>query len=357
MERYIRHIQLDEIGQAGQQKLAKANVLVIGAGGLGCPVLQYLVAAGVGTIGIVDFDRVEISNLQRQVLFGTKDVGKNKALAAQERLQDLNPDTAIIAYPVRLTTENALDLFQAYDLIVDATDRIPTRYLINDAAVLSNKPVIYGAIYKFEGQVAVFNYKSGPTYRDLFPTPPSEDSVANCNDIGVLGVLPGIIGTLQANEVLKCILGYGECLSDSLLCYNAKSNNTSILRIPKRENRLLERLESEGLQPKRYDEICETEVPTLDIEEALAISSAIFVDVRNPEEQPNIQGPNILQVPLASIEKEKSLFKNSGTYICFCASGVRSRVAVQKLQQYYPHKFYNLKDGATTLAHHLKQRI
>ena len=226
MNRYSRHIILSEIGQIGQDRISNTKVLVIGAGGLGCPILQYLTAAGVGTIGIIDFDVVELSNLQRQVLFGTSSLGKNKAIAAKARLEDLNDSISIIAYPEPLTYQNAIALFNQYNIIVDGSDNFETRYLVNDACIITNKPLVFGAIYKFEGQVSVFNYQNGPSYRCLFPTPPKKDSVPNCSEIGVLGVLPGIIGSMQANEVLKIILGLGNSLSGKLLCYNALTSQT-----------------------------------------------------------------------------------------------------------------------------------
>ena len=233
MNRYNRHIILSEIGQIGQDKLSNAKVLVVGAGGLGCPVLQYLAAAGIGTLGIIDFDVVEASNLQRQVLFGNSSLGQNKAEAAKIRLEDLNDTITINAYPFPLDHQNALDLFNQYDIIVDGSDNFETRYLVNDACILTNKPLVFGAIYKFEGQVSVFNYENGPSYRCLFPNPPKKDSVPNCSEIGVLGVLPGIIGSMQANEVLKIILGIGNVLSGKLLCFNALTNQTSILKVKK----------------------------------------------------------------------------------------------------------------------------
>ena len=235
MNRYNRHIILSEIGQAGQDKISSAKVLIIGAGGLGCPIALYLTAAGVGTLGIIDFDTVEISNLQRQVLYGTSTLGKNKAIAAKERLEDLNDDISIVAYPEKLTHKNAIDLFNQYDIIVDGTDNFETRYLVNDACIIANKPFVFGAIYKFEGQISVFNYKNGPSYRCVFPNPPEKGSVPNCSEIGVLGVLPGIIGTMQANEVLKMILELGNTLSGKLLCYNALTLQNSILKIKKSE--------------------------------------------------------------------------------------------------------------------------
>ena len=205
MGRYDRHIMLKEVGHEGQLELSNAKVLIVGAGGLGCPILQYLTAAGVGTIGIIDFDVVEISNLQRQILFKTSDIGINKALAAKKQLQDLNPTITIEAYPERLTFKNALQLCPAYDVVVDGTDNFVTRYLINDAVVKTGKPLVYGAIFKFEGQLSVFNYQNGPSYRCLFPKPPKKGIIPNCNEVGVLGVLTGIIGTMKANEVKKII--------------------------------------------------------------------------------------------------------------------------------------------------------
>ncbi|MBD0294073.1 MAG: HesA/MoeB/ThiF family protein, partial [Flavisolibacter sp.] len=211
-ERYQRQVILQEFGEAGQQKLLQAKVLVIGAGGLGCPVLQYLAAAGVGVVGIADDDIVSLTNLHRQVLYSMSDIGKSKVERAAAILRQLNPDIEIIPYHLRLTNKNALDIITAYDIVVDATDNFPTRYLLNDACVLLSKPLIYGAVSKFEGQVAVFNGvgssgEKSVNYRDLFPVPPQEDEVPNCAEAGVLGVLPGIIGSLQAGEVIKLITG------------------------------------------------------------------------------------------------------------------------------------------------------
>ena len=233
MERYSRHIALNEIGVRGQEKISKAKVLVVGAGGLGCPVLQYLAAAGIGTLGIVDFDVVEESNLQRQILYGTSTTGENKALAAKKKLEDLNPTISIDAIPEKLAYSNVVSLFNQYDIIVDGSDNFETRYLINDAALITNRPVVFGAIFKFEGQLSVFNYNNGPTYRCLFPVPPTKENIPNCSEVGVLGVLPGIVGSMQANEVLKIVLGIGEVLSGKLCCYNSKTNDFQILLIQK----------------------------------------------------------------------------------------------------------------------------
>ena len=247
VSRYSRHISLKEIGVAGQEKINKAKVLVVGAGGLGCPVLQYLTAAGIGTIGIVDFDVVEESNLQRQVLFGMTSLGRNKAIVAKELLSNLNPRIELISCAEKLNPENVVSLFKPYDIIVDATDNFTSRYLINDASVVLNKPLVYGAIYKFEGQVSVFNYKGGPSYRCVFPNPPQKGTIPNCAQIGVLGVLPGIIGCMQANEVLKLVLGLGNILSGKLYCFNALNNLSQTLRV-QRNALEIETVKSRGLK-------------------------------------------------------------------------------------------------------------
>ncbi len=232
-ERYSRHLKLTEIGVEGQEKLLSAKVLVIGAGGLGCPVLNYLVAAGVGTIGIIDDDFVEKSNLQRQVLFGINDIGQNKAIVAKRRLNELNSDVQIEPMTQRLTSKNALEIFEKYDIIVDGTDNFSTRYMVNDACVITGKPLVSASIYKFEGQVAVLNYQGSASYRCLFPKVPKPDLIPSCNKIGVLGVLPSIIGSLQANEVLKMILGLKNVLIGQLLVYSALDNSMNVFKIPR----------------------------------------------------------------------------------------------------------------------------
>ncbi len=354
MERYQRHIQLKEIGLNGQQKLASAKVLVIGAGGLGCPVLQYLAAAGVGTLGIMDFDVVEESNLQRQILFGMSSLGKNKAVAAKERLLDLNPTITINAYPEALYRENALHLFQQYDIIVDGTDRIETRYLINDAALITNKPVVYGAIYKFEGQVAVFNVEEGATYRCLFPEPPKAGSVASCSEVGVLGVLPGIIGTLQANEVLKLILGLPGLLADKLLMYGALDGKTSLITIPNRSRDFRDRLNSTGALFEEYTSLCRTPTKEISAEKALQLKNVLFLDVREKGELPTIKLPNLQQIPLALLDEQIKTLNLHGPCIVFCASGIRSQIAIEKLEKHFQNEFYNLKAGANALQEQIK---
>jgi adenylyltransferase/sulfurtransferase len=232
-ERYQRQMLLPELGFAGQQRLLAARVLVIGAGGLGCPVLQYLAAAGVGTIGIIDDDTVSMSNLHRQILYTVADIGRPKAIVAAERLQQMNPDIIIQPFLDRLDIEKALELFPLYDLVVDGSDNFPTRYVVNDICAIVNKPLVYGAISQFEGQVAVFNCpgKTGRSvnYRDLFPHPPAPGEVRSCAEAGVIGVLPGIIGTLQANEVIKLITGIGSPLINQVLIYSALTNKQHII--------------------------------------------------------------------------------------------------------------------------------
>src|SRR5690606_13713320 len=221
--RYARHITLPEFGWEGQERLRNARVLVVGAGGLGSPIGLYLAAAGIGTIGLVDFDDVDLSNLQRQVMFATTDVGRSKVEAAGERLEGVNPHVRIIPHKVRLTSENALEILKDYDVVVDGTDNFPTRYLVNDACVLLDKPYVYGSIYRFEGQVAVFGGREGPCYRCLFREPPPPGLVPSCAEGGVLGVLPGIIGSLQALETLKIVLGTGTTLKGRIALFDALS--------------------------------------------------------------------------------------------------------------------------------------
>jgi len=355
MSRYSRHIILSDVGQKGQDKLSQAKVLVVGAGGLGCPVLQYLAAAGIGTLGIIDFDVVEISNLQRQILFGTSSIGINKALAAKSRLEDLNPEILIKAYPEKLTPDNVIDLFTDYDIIVDGTDNFETRYLINDAAVLANKPVVYGAIYKFEGQVSVFNYQNGPSYRCLFPNPPKEGSVANCSEVGVLGVLPGIIGSMQANEVLKIILEFDHVLSGKLFCYNTRTSQTTTLEITKSkaEFEKIKAMES-NFKEHHYDVTCEVSVSEISAADLIEKGTVQYIDVREFHEKPQLNLTNCVQIPLRELEQHVNKINPNIKTIIFCKSGVRSKSAVRFLQQHNLHNCYSLKGGTAALIEHLK---
>ena len=258
-EQYSRHLQLENIGTAGQLKLKQSKVLVVGAGGLGCSALLYLTAAGVGTIGIIDHDTVSRSNLQRQVIYGVSSIGKHKVDIALKHLNDLNPNIKINPYKYQLSSTNAIEIIKDYDIVIDCSDNLPTRYIINDACVINDKPFIYGAIYKFEGQVAVFNYNNGPTYRCLFDK--NEQNVPNCSELGVIGTLPGIIGTMQADEALKLIIGHGNSLNGKLMLYNSMSNQSNIIAIHKKELAIYEKIiDQQVLSEADYslDETCDS---------------------------------------------------------------------------------------------------
>lgn len=341
-KQYSRHLLLDQIGAEGQLRLKKAKVLVIGAGGLSCPVLQYIAAAGVGTIGIIDDDVVDQSNLQRQILFNHNDLGKNKATVAAEKLSKLNPFIKFNIFTERLSKDNAIALFRNYDIIVDGTDNFPSRYLINDAAILTNKPIVSGSIFKFEGQVSVFNYNNGPTYRCLFPIPPKPGEVANCSDIGVLGVLPGIIGTLQANEVLKMICGIGDLLSGKLLIYDALTVRQQIISFSKNTAIVINALE------KDYDFFCGISKKTIEItyDDFLNQEASYnLLDVRTIEEreQDDIGGQHI---PLDELEERWTEIPTDKKVLVYCQSGTRSKAAIKILEENnFNNDLANLKGG------------
>ncbi|MGB7843701.1 MAG: HesA/MoeB/ThiF family protein [Salinimicrobium sp.] len=356
MERYNRHIILSEIGQKGQDRLSKAQVLVVGAGGLGCPILQYLAAAGVGTIGIIDFDVVEISNLQRQILFGSSSLGQNKATAAKNRLSDLNNSITINAYPEKLTFQNAMELFNQYDIIVDGTDNFETRYLVNDACILTNKPLVFGAIYKFQGQVSVFNYKNGPSYRCAFPNKPKKNTVPNCSEVGVLGVLPGIIGTIQANEVLKIILGIGNVLSGKLLFYNALSNQTTTLAIKKNDLEIQKVLLNKNEFVKQeLKSHCEVDITNVSIKDVFNNPNFQFIDVRELHEEPKVEAISTIQIPLSELEQHLDKISNHKEKALFCQSGIRSRQAISLLQKYNFDNCFNIMEGAAEINRYIKE--
>jgi sulfur-carrier protein adenylyltransferase/sulfurtransferase len=355
MNRYNRHIILSEIGQTGQNKLLKAKVLVVGAGGLGCPVLQYLAAAGVGTIGIIDFDVVEKSNLQRQILFGTSSLGKNKAEAAKSRLQDLNDTITINSYAEMLTYQNAVGLFNQYDIIVDGTDNFETRYLINDACVITSKPLVFGAIYKFQGQVSVFNHENGPTYRCAFPNRPKKDAVPNCSEIGVLGVLPGIIGTMQANEVLKIILGIGSVLSGQLLCYDALTNKTATLTVKRNDAEIKNVLiDKNNFEKQQFETFCKGD-NEVSIKDILNKGNVQFIDVREFYEQPKVEGVSIIQIPLSELENHLDKIRLYKEKAFFCQSGIRSKQAVSALEQLKIFNCYSIKEGASEISRYINE--
>ena len=346
-DRYIRQIRLDEVGKAGQKKLTEAKVLVVGAGGLGCPALQYLAAAGVGTLGIVDFDLVTLTNLHRQIVFEQSDVGRNKAEAAKEKLERLNSKININAYTTSFQLSNGRELLQSYDLVLDATDNFASRYCINDFCVILDKPMIYAALYKFQGQVAVFNYKGGPTYRCLFPTPPKPDEVPNCEMTGVLGVVPGLLGVLQATEVLKIILNLKTVLSGKLLCYDLLSHETKQIEI-KPNRAAIARLKEKN-SPKEELQLDCNDSLQIDLFSVEDQSNIIWVDVREKGELPLVSLNNQIHLPQSKWEKEWELLKNEEIKIVFCQSGQRSKKATALFRRKGILNCYSLSVGATTL--------
>ncbi len=347
MSRYSRHISLKEIGIAGQDKINTSKVLVIGAGGLGCPILQYLVAAGVGTIGIVDFDAVDVSNLQRQILFGTSSIGKNKAEVAKDVLRHLNPTVNINAYSEKLTPKTIVAIIEPYDIVVDATDNFASRYLINDATVLLEKPLVYGAIYKFEGQVTVFNYKNGPSYRCVFPNPPQKGTMPNCSEVGVLGVLPGIIGTMQANEVLKIILNIGETLSGKLYCFNALTNLSNTIGVSRNEEQIT-KVKNRGPHFEVLDDsfFCASNASEITIENTIN-QDIQYIDVRELNEQPRMIFNDLLEIPLGELPNKIEAISKAKKIVVFCKSGIRSHQAVTLLNGHNISNCYSLKQGVS----------
>lgn len=331
--RYIRQTQLKDFGPEGQLKLANGKVLVVGLGGLGLPVLQYLNAMGVGTLGLMDQDVVELHNLQRQVLYTEQDLGRLKLEVAHEKLKAQNSTTNFKLHDTFLTKENALETIQGYDLVVDATDNFPTRYLINDACVLLGKPFVYGALHGFEGHVSVFNHYNGPTYRCLYPAMPSAEEVPNCDENGVLGVVPGIIGTLQALEAIKILTGIGEVLSGKLLLFDGLTQQfTKIGFKPNPENLQIKKLQD------FYDPMDCSTVPTITAEDFQAIlethADVILLDVRNPEEFDGHHLKEAINVPMDNLTVPGTFLKKN-IYI-ICQSGQRSEICAKKLQEQYP---------------------
>ncbi len=358
-QRYSRHLILPEVGLEGQRKLKNARVLTIGTGGLGSPLGLYLAAAGVGTIGIVDFDVVDQSNLQRQIIHGTKDVGRPKIESARERLNDINPNVNIEAFDTRLTSENALELFREFDVIVDGTDNFQTRYLVNDAAVLTGKPNVYGSIFRFEGQASVFWAEHGACYRCLYPEPPPPGLVPSCAEGGVLGVLPGIVGTIQANEVLKVILGAEGILLNRLLLFDAWTMKFRELKLRKNPH-----CELCGDNPTikelvDYDAFCglSTAEPKPEFDEISAkeLSEWIhaqvdlqIIDVREPHEYEFARIPGAQLVPLGQIVNRICEIPKGKTTIVQCKGGVRSAKAIGFLKDAgFEGKLINLKGGIT----------
>jgi len=366
MARYARHIAIPEFNIEGQKKLKAAKVLVIGSGGLGSPLLLYLAAAGIGHLGIVDFDVVDESNLQRQVLFTIDDIGKSKAETAKTRLQKLNPYIKITVHNTAFTKDNAFDIIKDYDVVADGTDNFPTRYLVNDACVLSNKVNVYASIFRFEGQVSVFNYPQedgtrGPNYRDLFPEPPPPGLVPNCAEGGVLGVLPGIIGSLQASEVIKVVTGVGEPLSGRLFLFDAATFTTRILKVAKNPNtRITELINYEqfcGIVPKEETPLKEVTVQELKALIDRGNQEYQLIDVREPYEY-DIANLNGELIPLSKVVQAANIIARDKKVIIHCRSGVRSANAIRELELL--HNFdnlYNLKGGILAFSKEIDSTI
>jgi adenylyltransferase/sulfurtransferase len=358
-ERYQRQILLKGFGLEGQHKLLQSKVLVVGAGGLGCPVLQYLAAAGVGTIGIVDEDIVSITNLHRQILFTVDDIGLPKSFIAKERLAKLNPEITIIDYNERLSTRNALAIIKDYDIVIDATDNFSSRYLINDACVLLNKPIVYGAVSQFEGQVAILNCHLASSvtpanYRDLFPTPPIDGEVLNCAEAGVLGVLPGIIGSMQASETIKLITGIGKPLINTVLTYHSLTNQLYEIEIVANSSTrsLLPANEADFIKMD-YDWFCASKNNKfeIDIENFNKIANTAdveIIDVRELGETPLLNDINYYQIPLSQFKENIAAIKKE-KIVVFCQSGKRSLQAAHILFDTFGNKkiIYSLKGGIT----------
>jgi len=365
IKRYGRHLVLREFGVEGQLKLKQSRVLVMGAGGLGCPVLLYLTAAGVGTLGIVDSDVVQESNLQRQVLFSMEDIGKNKAETASHRLRTLNQMITTIPYSIRLTSQNALDIIGKYDLVVDGSDNFPTRYLVNDSCVLLNKPFVYGSVLEYEGQVSVFNVKQGNSfssnYRDLFPFPPPPDRVPDCEQAGVLGVLPGMVGSMQANETIKLLTGIGEPLIDTLLIIESLSLETTRIKIQNKQSRsqikkLIDYEDFCSISPDKSKSLKtnQNSMKEVTVQElkTLLDSRADFqlIDVREPHEFDtcNLEGELI---PMAEVPHQVERIRKDIQVVVHCRSGKRSGDIITWLEK--NHNFenlYNLKGGILAWA-------
>jgi len=354
---YSRHLIMPEVGTAGQRKLKAARVLIIGAGGLGSPLGLYLAAAGVGTLGVVDFDVVDESNLHRQVLYGRSAVGRPKIQAAVERLGDVNPHIRLVPHETRLDSSNALELFRDYDVIVDGTDNFPTRYLVNDACVLSGKPNVYGSIFRFEGQVSIFWGARGPCYRCLFPEPPPPGLVPSCAEGGVLGVLPGIIGSLQANEVIKLIVGAGDPLIGRLVLFDALKMRFRELTLKKdpacpicsenpTQRELIDYEQFCGIGPKPETSEMDFEMTVSELKERLDAGEPLTIlDVRNPQEYEIARIPGSVLIPLHELEERIGELDPAATIVAHCHHGGRSTNAVMFLRSMGFERAINLAGG------------
>lgn len=368
LQHYSRHLLVPEIGLEGQQKLQKGRVLVVGAGGLGCPALQYLAAAGVGTIGIVDDDVIQASNLHRQILYGVSDIGADKVVVAKKRLREINPHITVRTYHERLTAQNAPGIVADYDIVLDGTDNFPTRYLVNDLCVLQNKTNVYGSIFRFEGQVAVFNHLKpdgtrGPNYRDLFPVPPPPGMVPSCAEAGVLGVLPGIIGSLQASEVIKILTGIGDPLDGKLLLFDALAMMMRKLTVPRADPRPVidQLIDYEVFCGVAGDDTSQPAAEEITVQQLKQMqddhANFQLVDVREPYEYEisNLAGDLI---PLSSLATRYSEIRQDKPVVVHCRSGQRSAKAIAQLREKHGfNNLVNLKGGLLAYAEEIDSEV
>ena len=365
INRYSRHLLLQEIGVKGQKRLKAAKVLIVGAGGLGTPLVQYLAAAGVGTLGIIDDDEVEESNLQRQVMHGTRDVGRPKVASAKDSVKQINPLVKVITYNTRLTAENAEEIISEYDVVADASDNYQTRYLVNDACVLLDKPDVFGAMYQFEGQAAVYYAKQGPCLRCMYPAPPPAGLVPSCAMGGVIGVLPGVVGTLQANEVIKLIVGGGKNLIGRVLSFDAWNLRWRELKIHKNENcpicgknRTITEIEDFdyedfcGITRQKEEEQKVESIEPKELKRRIDEGEKVtIVDVREPHERAIAKFPEAIVIPIGQLERRKKELDESVDTVFVCKEGKRSILAVNALREAgYTGPAYNLRGGTNAWA-------
>jgi molybdopterin/thiamine biosynthesis adenylyltransferase/rhodanese-related sulfurtransferase len=358
--RYSRHLTLPEFGASGQRKLKAAKVLLVGTGGLGAPLGMYLAAAGVGTLGLVDFDTVDASNLQRQIIHGTRDVGRSKIASARERLADINPHVTLVTHETKLTSANALDIIPGYDIVADGSDNFPTRYLVNDACVLLGKPDVYGSIFRFEGQASVFGAAGGPCYRCAYPEPPPPGLVPTCAEGGVLGVLPGIIGTIQATEVIKLLVGGGDPLVGRLLLFDAwpmtfrevrlrKDPHCPVCGVAPTIKGLIdyEAFCGSGASEEDVNDEDPIEITALDLKRRIEAGEDVqLIDVREPYEFASSRLPKATSIPLGHVVARRSELDPSREAVLYCHVGMRSREAARRLRQAgYSGRLVNLAGG------------
>ena len=364
LSRYARHLSLPEVGKEGQLRLKDSRVLIVGAGGLGSPLALYLAAAGIGTLGLVDFDEVDATNLQRQILHGTQDVGRPKLDSAKERLADVNPNVSVITHDLRLDSNNALEILDPYDVVADGTDNFPTRYLVNDACVLLGKPNVYGSVFRWEGQASVFATDGGPCYRCLFREPPPPGLVPNCAEAGVLGVLPGIIGSIQALEVIKLLLGQGNTLSGRLLIFDALEMSWREMAVSRNTNCPVCGDEPTQAGLIDYENFCGLTAPTegeeeemvtpfgevgaVELKERLASAEPPFLlDVRQPHEWDivNLETDGAVMIPLAQLQDRLEEIPTDREIVVYCRTGARSASAAQILAEQGFSSVFNFVGG------------